>query len=167
MDLKAADDRLYVVGETRGETGGSAWARLRGAAGPRAGPQPPRPALFPSAYRAIAAGWVRACHDASEGGLAVALAEMALAGGLALRRCLDAALGIRGLAAGVALFAESSSRLSWRSPRATRRPSSRLRGPPCRAHRPGHRRAHHARPGRRPTLAWPVAAALAQAFGGH
>ncbi|MDX1523620.1 MAG: AIR synthase-related protein, partial [Anaerolineae bacterium] len=35
-------------------------------------------------HQAIAAGLVRACHDLSEGGLAVAAAEMALAGGLGL-----------------------------------------------------------------------------------
>ena len=33
-------------------------------------------------HRAIDAGLVRACHDLSEGGLAVAAAEMAFAGGL-------------------------------------------------------------------------------------
>jgi phosphoribosylformylglycinamidine synthase len=36
-------------------------------------------------YAAIQAGLVRACHDPSEGGLAVALAEMAFAGGLGAR----------------------------------------------------------------------------------
>ena len=38
--------------------------------------------LFRAVHAAIRAGLVRACHDLSEGGLAVALAEMALAGGL-------------------------------------------------------------------------------------
>ncbi|MEZ4767691.1 MAG: AIR synthase-related protein [Caldilineales bacterium] len=37
--------------------------------------------LYRTLHRAIAAGLVRACHDCSEGGLAVAAAEMALAGG--------------------------------------------------------------------------------------
>src|SRR6185295_5710446 len=35
--------------------------------------------------RAISVGTVRACHDLSEGGLAVAMAEMAFAGGLGAR----------------------------------------------------------------------------------
>jgi phosphoribosylformylglycinamidine (FGAM) synthase-like enzyme len=40
-------------------------------------------------HGAIAAGLVRACHDLSEGGLAVAAAEMSLAGRLGLRLELD------------------------------------------------------------------------------
>ena len=82
-DLKAAGDLLYVVGATGGELGGSAYARLNGLAGGSA-PQPVPAALatFRALHGAIAAGLVRACHDLSEGGLAVALAEMALAGGL-------------------------------------------------------------------------------------
>jgi phosphoribosylformylglycinamidine synthase len=40
------------------------------------------PRLFAAVHAAIATGLVRACHDPSEGGLAVALAEMAFAGGV-------------------------------------------------------------------------------------
>ena len=36
-------------------------------------------------HTAIRLGLVRSCHDLSEGGLAVGLAEMALAGGLGAR----------------------------------------------------------------------------------
>ena len=38
--------------------------------------------MFAAVHAAIAKGLVRACHDLSEGGLAVALAEMAFAGGV-------------------------------------------------------------------------------------
>jgi phosphoribosylformylglycinamidine synthase len=38
------------------------------------------PKLFAALHRAIAGGLVRSCHDLSEGGLAVAVAEMAFAG---------------------------------------------------------------------------------------
>ena len=60
--------------------------------------------------RAFSAGLVRACHDLSEGGLAVAIAEMAFAGGLGARLDLsrvphDGKLGDHAL-----LFAESNSR---------------------------------------------------------
>ncbi len=44
---------------------------------------------FAALHRAIEAGLVRACHDLSEGGLAVAVAEMALAGGLGARVFLE------------------------------------------------------------------------------
>jgi phosphoribosylformylglycinamidine synthase len=49
-------------------------------------PQPPDNALatYRALHRAIGSGLVQACHDCSEGGLAVAAAEMALAGGLGL-----------------------------------------------------------------------------------
>jgi phosphoribosylformylglycinamidine synthase len=40
---------------------------------------------FPAVHAAIQQGLVRACHDLSEGGLAVAIAEMCLAGGLGAR----------------------------------------------------------------------------------
>jgi phosphoribosylformylglycinamidine synthase len=52
---------------------------------------------------------VRACHDLSEGGLAVAAAEMAFAGGLGLK--IDVANSApEDLAPVVALFSESASR---------------------------------------------------------
>ena len=57
-----------------------------------------RAQTFAALHRAIQRGLVRACHDLSEGGLAVAAAEMAFAGGLGARidvgrcqrrRCVD------------------------------------------------------------------------------
>src|SRR5262249_39480320 len=42
-------------------------------------------ATFAALHQAIVAGMVRSCHDLSEGGLAVAAAEMAFAGGIGAR----------------------------------------------------------------------------------
>ena len=74
---------LVVVGRTSGWLGQSLW--LREIAGHEAGPPPPvnldaerRHGDFVRAQ--IAAGSVAACHDVSDGGLLVAVAEMALAG---------------------------------------------------------------------------------------
>ena len=74
---------LVVVGRTTGWLGQSLW--LREVAGREEGPPPPvdlaaerRHGDFVRAQ--IAAGQVAACHDASDGGLLVAVAEMALAG---------------------------------------------------------------------------------------
>ncbi len=74
---------LVVIGATAGHLGQSLW--LREVAGREAGPPPPvdlaaerRNGDFVRAQ--ILAGQVRACHDASDGGLLVAVAEMALAG---------------------------------------------------------------------------------------
>jgi len=91
-DLKAAGDLLYVVGETRGELGGTIFERR---AGTRLGPCPSvrlGPALvsYRKLHRAMRAGLVRSCHDLSDGGLWIALAESCLGGDLGARVSLDA-----------------------------------------------------------------------------
>ena len=75
---------LVVIGETRGWLGQSLW--LREIAGREEGAPPPvdlaaerRNGDFVRAQ--ILSGAVRACHDCSDGGLLVAVAEMAMAGG--------------------------------------------------------------------------------------
>ena len=85
MDLKEPGNLLYLVGLTKDELGGSHFALVDGLLGRRgaARSMPRRPrGRSPRVHEAIAAGLVRACHDLSEGGLAVAAAEMAFAGGL-------------------------------------------------------------------------------------
>ena len=85
MDLKEPGNLLYIVGVTRNELGGSHFSRvacdefLAGAV-PRLDPHVAK-RTFAAVHRAIHAGFVRSCHDLSEGGLAVAAAEMAFAGG--------------------------------------------------------------------------------------
>ena len=85
MDLKSASDRLYAIGETRAELGGSALYELEGRLG-RDVPGPVSSSIeaMRGLHEAIRQGWIRACHDCSEGGLAVAAAEMAFAGGVGL-----------------------------------------------------------------------------------
>jgi phosphoribosylformylglycinamidine synthase len=87
MDLKVPGNLVYVVGLTRREMGGSLYHRMYGAPGNGA-PQPVPDArtTFQALHSAIQNSLVRACHDLSEGGLAVAAAEMCIAGqvGLAL-----------------------------------------------------------------------------------
>jgi phosphoribosylformylglycinamidine synthase len=86
MDLKRAGSRVYLLGRTRTELGGSQYLRALGLDG-GAVPRPDleeAPRLFAALHRAISSGLVLACHDLSEGGLAVAAAEMAFAGGLGL-----------------------------------------------------------------------------------
>lgn len=84
MDLKGPGNFLVMVGMTRDERGGSHWALARGLDGgepPRVDPEL-AVRLFQAVHRAMVEGLVRSCHDLSEGGLAVALAEMVMAGGL-------------------------------------------------------------------------------------
>jgi phosphoribosylformylglycinamidine synthase len=86
MDLKQAGDVLFVVGDTRAELGGSHFS-LVGETAAEGNYNPPEPAFEPlkrlkALHKAIQAGLVQACHDCSEGGIAVAMAEMCIAGGV-------------------------------------------------------------------------------------
>jgi phosphoribosylformylglycinamidine synthase len=79
----APDLDLVLIGHTEGHLGQSLW--LREIAGQEAGPPPPLDLAAERANgdfvrNAILAGRVAACHDLSDGGLLVAMAEMALAG---------------------------------------------------------------------------------------
>jgi phosphoribosylformylglycinamidine synthase subunit PurL len=108
-DLKSDRDVLYLVGESRAELGGSLYARRNGHRGIR--PPPSDPGALRRLGEALVAaageGLVRAAHDVSDGGLAVALAEMAFGGHLGI----DVDLEATGLAApGLALVAEGASR---------------------------------------------------------
>ena len=110
MDLKESGNRLYLVGETHDELGGSHVALVNDLSGgivPRMDPQKALTA-FRELHQAIRSNTIRSCHDLSEGGLAVAAAEMAFAGGL------GAHISLAGIADNlddaVVLFSESNSR---------------------------------------------------------
>jgi phosphoribosylformylglycinamidine synthase len=113
MDLKEPGNLLFVVGTTKLELGGSHLYLVTG----QAGGEPPRvdlelaPKVFAAMHAAITQGLVRACHDCSEGGLAVALAEMAFAGGVGADVAGLAELpGAAGLDDEAKLFSESCTR---------------------------------------------------------
>jgi phosphoribosylformylglycinamidine synthase II len=114
MDLKAPGNRLVLVGETRAELGGS---HLLGALG-RGGGIPPglgaeARRLHAAVHRAIEAGLVLSCHDLSEGGLAVAAAEMAFSGEVGAELRLEEAARIASAEVEddlTLLFSESNTR---------------------------------------------------------
>jgi len=114
MDLKEPGNHLYLVGLTKNELGGSHFAMVRGLSGGEV-PKVDAPLareIFDAVHRAMKAGLVRACHDLSEGGLAVAAAEMAFAGGLGATIRLDRVPRAAGAGhPAVLLFSESNSRL--------------------------------------------------------
>ncbi|HAP78513.1 MAG TPA: phosphoribosylformylglycinamidine synthase subunit PurL [Acidimicrobiaceae bacterium] len=86
-DLKAVGNLLVVVGNTSTEFGGSHLALVEGlplTCGPVPAPDPSAPARYRQLHHLLSTGRVRACHDLSEGGLAVAAAEMAIAGDLGI-----------------------------------------------------------------------------------
>ncbi len=86
--FKADGEAIVLIGETRGHLGASSYLSV--IEGREAG-APPTVDLAAErrngdfVRRLIAGGRVSACHDLSDGGLAVALAEMALAGGRGAR----------------------------------------------------------------------------------
>jgi phosphoribosylformylglycinamidine synthase len=87
MDFKTPSNLIYLVGLTRNELGGSHLALVEGMSGGRVPTVDFARAktTFTSLHATIQQGLVRACHDLSEGGLAVALAEMAFAGNCGAR----------------------------------------------------------------------------------
>jgi phosphoribosylformylglycinamidine synthase len=83
MDFKNPGDLVYVLGLTRNELGGSEYLAEFGQIGNRVPQVRPEEAwpLFQALAKATEKGLVLSCHDCSDGGLAVALAESAFSGG--------------------------------------------------------------------------------------
>jgi phosphoribosylformylglycinamidine (FGAM) synthase-like enzyme len=83
MQLKRAGDSLYLVGSRYDECGGSAYYQALGLGLGRNVPEvrwEEQQAAIYGMIDAIDAGLVAACHDISDGGLGIALAEMVLGG---------------------------------------------------------------------------------------
>jgi phosphoribosylformylglycinamidine synthase len=116
MDLKEPGNVLFLVGATTGRLGGSHFALVHGLEG---GDVPEvdlalAPEVFAFVHESIRRGLVRSCHDLSEGGLAVALAEMAFAGGLGV----DVVLGdFRDVDLAAVLFSECNTRFLVETPK--------------------------------------------------
>ncbi len=86
MDAKKAGNQLYLLGLTRKELGGSAYHAVLNAEG---GQVPTvdlkqAPAALRAFSKAVTAGQVVSAHDCSEGGMAMAAAEMAFSGNLGI-----------------------------------------------------------------------------------
>jgi len=91
MDCKQAGDLIYIVGTTRNELGGSHYYGIHGYIGnnvPKVNPRNGK-RLMNALSAAIEKGLVKACHDCSEGGIGVAAAEMAFAGGVGMEIFLE------------------------------------------------------------------------------
>ena len=123
--LKGAQpgDALILIGETKGHLGASLYAReWLGLKGEDLGPPPPvdlgaekKNAAF--VRQLIAEGLVHAVHDVSDGGIACAVTEMALAAGIGIQLNIDSQLFVAtgqkppgGLPLSTYLFDESQSR---------------------------------------------------------
>ncbi|MBL4885468.1 MAG: phosphoribosylformylglycinamidine synthase subunit PurL [Planctomycetaceae bacterium] len=111
MDLKTAGNQIAIVGVTHNELGGSHYClvnELKGGEAPGVDFAQAM-SLFKSLHNSIQNRLIRSCHDLSEGGLAVAGAEMAFAGGLGLDLYLEN-LPADSLSDTATLFSESNSR---------------------------------------------------------
>jgi phosphoribosylformylglycinamidine synthase subunit PurSL len=86
MDVKKAGHLVYVLGETLPELGGSEWFAHHGYVGNRVPKVNAAAAnqLYRAVSRAMRDGLIASCHDCADGGLGIALAETAFAGGLGL-----------------------------------------------------------------------------------
>jgi len=128
MDSKAPGDLIYVIGQTFKELGGSEYYRLKGFLGATVPKVQANQAsrIFKAITKAIDRGLIRACHDLSEGGMAVGIAEMAFAGGygveLDLRKVPSTSLNRDDFV----LFSESNSRFLVEVNEKARKPFEKL-----------------------------------------
>jgi phosphoribosylformylglycinamidine synthase len=113
MDVKRPGDLVYLLGVTRDELGGSEYYALQGHLGKNVPRVDAAAALarYRALNRAQAEGLVASCHDLSDGGLGVALAEKAFAGGFGIHADLRRVATDGTLREDHLLFSETSSRL--------------------------------------------------------
>ncbi|MBN2793179.1 MAG: phosphoribosylformylglycinamidine synthase, partial [Desulfuromonadales bacterium] len=113
MDVKRPGDLIYLLGTTADELGGSEYYAQHGSLGAKVPKVDASTAL--KRYRTLNAaqdqGLIASCHDLSDGGLGVALAESAFAGGYGAEVSLAAVETFEPLRADRVLFSESQSRL--------------------------------------------------------
>lgn len=113
MDVKRPGDLVYLLGVTRNELGGSQYYAEKGELGSNVPKVDATSAL--ARYKAFNAarrqGLVASCHDLSDGGLGVALAEKAFAGGFGIKTDLRKVKADAGMLDAQMLFSESQSRL--------------------------------------------------------
>ena len=113
MDLKQSGNLIYCIGPTFDEMGGSIYYDtydLLGSTVPQVNTKRGMK-TFNALTSAVNKRLIRSMHDCSEGGLAVALAEMAFSGGLGVTARLDKVAYNRKIKRNdVILFSESNSR---------------------------------------------------------
>jgi phosphoribosylformylglycinamidine synthase len=113
MDAKAPGDLVYLLGQTRNELGGSEYYAMHNKIGCNVPQVDAETAML--RYRTInaaqAEGLLASCHDLSDGGLGVALAETAFAGGFGLQVDLNHVPVDAVMREDKLLYSESASRL--------------------------------------------------------
>jgi len=112
MDIKKPENLMYIVGETFNELGGSEYYASKEFIGRNVPKVRTSIAnnIFKAITKAIDSNLIEACHDISEGGLAVAAAEMAFAGGYGIELDLTKVPNKEISRNDFLLFSESNSR---------------------------------------------------------
>jgi phosphoribosylformylglycinamidine synthase II len=113
MELKQPGNSIYIVGKSYPELGGSHYYQLKGFLGntvPKVRMDQAKKTMD-LITEAIDKGYLRSCHDLSEGGLAVASAEMAFSSGYGMELDLQKVPRTKELSRNDhVLFSESNSR---------------------------------------------------------
>ncbi len=112
MDVKTPGNVICLIGSTQDELGGSHFALVNDLEGGQV-PQVDKeqaPKIFKSLHAAMQKKLIRSCHDLSEGGLVVAAAEMAFAGGYGINLDLNRLPEASQLSTASLLFSESNTR---------------------------------------------------------
>lgn len=112
MPFKRAGNKVFLLGLTRNEMGGSIFARLnkiKGGIVPDIYPEESKP-LMKKIHKAIKMGLIKACHDISEGGLAIAISEMAFGGEIGASIDIDKVKIVGKLTPAEILFSQSNGR---------------------------------------------------------
>lgn len=128
-DLKQPNSLIYLLGITYDELGGSEYYALYDSLGnnlPKVDAKTGKE-IMKRLHQAIVAGLVNSCHDLSEGGLGVAIAEMALAGEIGAEIDLSSmVLGNSKMSDDSILFSESNTRFLCEVSRQNRKPFERM-----------------------------------------
>jgi len=109
-DFKSEGDAIYLLGQTKDELGGSEYYAMKGMLGANVPKVDFKKnlALYRRLEASIKKGLLCSCHDCSEGGLAVSLAECCIGGKLGAEISLEASIGK--MIPAHFLFSESSGR---------------------------------------------------------
>ncbi|MCS4542450.1 MAG: phosphoribosylformylglycinamidine synthase subunit PurL [Euryarchaeota archaeon] len=114
MGFKNSGNGIVIIGETKKELGGSQYYLkvhgIRGGYPPKTDPPTEKQTLL-TILETIKSGYALVAHDCSEGGLAVALVEMAIVSGLGFTIDLAKVLVREPLKDSELLFSESHSRI--------------------------------------------------------
>jgi len=114
MDIKEPGNAIYILGATDAdELGASEYFEMYNAIGNNAPKLDAKTSkqVYQKLHEAMYNGWVRSCHDCSDGGLGVTLAEMAFAGDIGIEAYLHQLPRKGSERSDYLLFSESNGRL--------------------------------------------------------